>query len=93
MKRYIIKESQITRLFETGSNSAAMDLDIYVQPVQHDSSNGNENIIESIKQTISRLEEIMNQLKTGKKLSSEEKNLYFKILDDLNSNYYNSTEL
>jgi DNA-directed RNA polymerase specialized sigma54-like protein len=93
MKRYIIKESQINRLIETGSNSAAMDLDIYVQPVQHDSSNGNENIIDSIKQATTRLEEVMNQLKAGKKLSSEEKNLYFKILDLLNSNYYNSTEL
>jgi hypothetical protein len=93
MKRYIIKESQINRLIETGSNSVAMDLDIYVQPVQHDSSNGNENIIDSIKQATTRLEEVMNQLKAGKKLSSEEKNLYFKILDLINSNYYNSTEL
>jgi hypothetical protein len=92
MNNFIIKESQLKFLIETGSNSAAMDLDIYVQPVEHDTSNGNENIIDSIEETISYLNQLSYQLKNGQEMSEEQKSKFFGILDDLRFNFFQSTE-
>lgn len=93
MNNFIIKESQLKFLLETGSNSAAMDLDIYVQPVHHDTSNGNEDIIDTIEETISYLNQLSYDLSGGKEMSEEQKNVFFGILDQLKSNFFKSTEI
>lgn len=72
MSTIIITESQMVKLMET-----AMDLDLYVQPVNYSTSNGNVNIIDSIDDSISKLKELKNMFETGKKISSEsQKNFY-----------------
>jgi len=92
MSKIIVKESQFKRLLETGSNSAAMDLDIYVQPVEHDTSNGNESIEETIDDIVGKLNEINFGLKSGKKLSPELKSGFYGILDELNKLFELSTK-
>lgn len=93
MPKFILKESQLNRILETGSNSAAMDLDMYVQPVQHDTSNGNENIENSIKETITYLNQLNYMLKSGKKINEEKKNKFYGILDQLKLFFLNTTEV
>lgn len=93
MSKYFLKESQLKKIVETGSNSAAMDLDIYVQPVHHDTSNGNENIEDTIKDIVSILDELKNTLHAGKKIPFEQKGKFFKILDDLKRLHRDSTEM
>ena len=41
MSKFILTESQLKKLLETGSNSAAMDLDIYSQINPISTDNGN----------------------------------------------------
>lgn len=91
MKTIVITEKQYKRLVETGSNSAAMDLDIYVQPVQYDTSTGNENLEDSIEDIIGKLKELNSLFKVGKKIKYDTKNEVFKVVDDLNS-IYNKTK-
>ena len=91
MKRIVITEKQYNRLIETGSNSAAMDLDIYVQPVDYDTSNGNENLEDSIDDIIGKLKELNSLFKVGRKIEHNTKNQVFKVVDDLNS-IYNKTK-
>ena len=79
MANFILKESQLQKLLET-----AMDLDIYVQPIDHPSSNGNESINSSIKLSIQSLKEIMSMFKTGKKVYPETENRIHELLDDIN---------
>lgn len=81
MSKYILTKNQLQRILETGSNSAAMDLDIYVQPVYYDTSNGNENIKDSIDETIKKLKELKYSFDHGKKISHESKFEIFKVLD------------
>ena len=50
--KVIISESQYKKLVETGSNSAAMDLDIYTQPMQTDTDNGNLDVIDASEEVI-----------------------------------------
>lgn len=92
MPKFILNESQIKRLLETGSNSAAMDLDRYVQPVGHDTDNGNLSIQDSIKETITYLNQMNYMLKAGKKIGEDKKNEFYGILDDLKSFFTESTE-
>lgn len=87
MAKLIVTESQYRRLFETGSNSAAMDLDIYVQPVYHDTSTGNNDLIEVFEEIVSMSNEMKNELEVGKKLKQSEKNSIFKLYDNLKSVY------
>jgi len=82
MGQVFITKKQLINLFETGAANAAMDLDIYVQPVYHNSSNGNDDLIESCENIESQINELKSSLVTGKKLSQAQKNLLFKI-DDL----------
>ena len=56
MKTIIITESQLVKLLET-----AMDLDIYVQPVDYSTSAGNDNLIDSIEDNIFKLNETKKQ--------------------------------
>ena len=87
MKKIIITEEQYQRIFETGSNSAAMDLDIYVQPVHYDTDNGNENVEDSLENIIGKLKELNSLFNVGKKVKSSTKNKIFKIVDDLEGVY------
>lgn len=81
MSKIIISESQYRRLIETGSNSAAMDLDIYTQPMAVDTSNGNEEVDNSLYDMISKMKELKNMFETGKKVPIELENEIFSIHD------------
>ena len=61
--KVIISESQYKKLVETGSNSAAMDLDIYVQPMQTDTDNGNIDVVDASEEVIDKLEELISMFK------------------------------
>lgn len=87
MSDFIISEKQFKRLIETGSNSAAMDLDIYVQPVERDTSDGNENIIDSLESIKNKVDELKNMFETGKKIKYSTRNEIHKLLDDFNDLY------
>lgn len=85
MYKVIITESQYKRLLEQGgSNSVAMDLDIYTQPMQIDTDNGNVDVVDATEDIIDNLEELVSMFKSGKKTSTETKNKLYKALDDLN---------
>lgn len=83
MHKVIITESQYKRLFETGSNSVAMDLDIYTQSMQTDTDNGNIDVIDATEDIIDNLEELVAMFKTGKKTPEQTKRKLYKALDDL----------
>jgi len=85
MSKYIIFESQYQKLLETGSNSAAMDLDIYVQPIHFDTNTGNEDLVDSIDTIIDKLEEISSSLRVGKKIAPEMKDKIYQISDFVNN--------
>lgn len=87
MSKVIITESQYKRLFETGSNSVAMDLDIYTQPMQIDTDNGNIDVVDATEDIIDNLEELVAMFKTGKKTPEETKRKLYKALDDLNDTH------
>lgn len=92
MAKIILTENQLRRLVETGSNSAAMDLDIYIQPVHFDTSTGNESMEESIDEIVHKLQEIKSSFKTGKKTKQNVKTRIFQILDNLKDVYNIITE-
>ena len=81
--KVIISESQYKKLVETGSNSVAMDLDIYTQPMQTDTDNGNLDVIDASEEVIDSLEELISMFKGGKKTRPEVKNKIYKGLDDI----------
>lgn len=87
MGKIIISETQLKKLLETGSNSAAMDLDIYTQPVQYDTDNGNLEEEGAVKEIIDKLNELLSMFKSGKKVNSGQRNKIFQSLDNLNSNF------
>ena len=87
MAKYIISESQYQKILETGAANAAMDLDIYIQQIDRDTSHGNENVIDSIDNMNSKLEELKSMFSGGKKVPLELKNKIFKLDDDLNNVY------
>ena len=80
MRDIILTKSQLDILIEQGSNSVAMDLDIYTQPVQIDYNNGNGDIEESLEDSIDKLNELLSMFDVGKKISTEDENSIFKIL-------------
>ena len=82
MSKIILRSSQLKKLMET-----AMDLDIYVQPIDHPTSSGNEPIISSIESTIGHLKELLSSFKTGKKLYPTTETKIHKILDIIKSIY------
>jgi len=87
MAKLIITESQYRRLFETGSNSAAMDLDIYTQPMQTDTDNGNLDVIDATEDIIDNLEELVAMFKSGKKTSPQLKSKIYKSLDGIKQSH------
>jgi hypothetical protein len=70
MLKVIITENQYKKLVESGSNSVAMDLDIYTQPMQTDTDNGNIDVIDASEEVIDSLEELISMFKGGKKNST-----------------------
>jgi hypothetical protein len=87
MLKVIITESQYKKLMEAGSNSVAMDLDIYTQPMQTDTDNGNIDVIDASEEIIDSLEELISMFKGGKKTRPELKNKIYKGLDDIKNAY------
>ena len=91
MRKILITKEQYQRLFETGAANAAMDLDIYVQPVHYDTSTGNENLEDSIEEIVGKLKELNSLFNVGKKVKSSTKNKIFKVVDQL-QNVYDETQ-
>jgi hypothetical protein len=91
MGKFIITEKQLKKILETtaGSNSVAMDLDIYTQPTNYDTNNGNLDEEEAVQDVIDKLQELLSMFKSGKKVNSDQRNKIFKNLDDINSNFEN----
>jgi hypothetical protein len=87
MLKVIITESQYKKLLERGSNSVAMDLDIYTQPMQTDTDNGNIDVIDASEEIIDSLEELISMFKGGKKTRPELKNKIYNGLDDIKNAY------
>jgi len=91
MGKFIITEKQLKKILETtaGSNSVVMDLDIYTQPTNYDTNNGNLDEEEAVQDVIDKLKELLSMFKSGKKVNSDQRNKIFKNLDDINSNFEN----
>jgi len=87
MLKIIISEKQYKKLMERGSNSVAMDLDIYTQPMQTDTDNGNLDVIDASEEIIDSLEELISMFKGGKKTRPEFKNKFYQGLDNIKSAY------
>jgi hypothetical protein len=87
MLKVIITEKQYKKLVESGSNSVAMDLDIYTQPMQTDTDNGNIDVIDASEEVIDSLEELISMFKGGKKTQPELKNKIYQGLDDIKNAY------
>jgi len=87
MLKVIITEKQYKKLVESGSNSVAMDLDIYTQPTQTDTDNGNIDVIDASEEIIDSLEELISMFKGGKKTRPELKNKIYQGLDDIMNAY------
>jgi hypothetical protein len=64
-----------------------MDLDIYTQPMQTDTDNGNLDVIDASEEIIDSLEELISMFKGGKKTKPEIKNKIYKGLDDIKGAY------
>jgi hypothetical protein len=82
--KVIISENQYKKLVESGSNSVAMDLDIYTQPMQTDTDNGNLDVIDASEEVIDSLEELISMFKGGKKTKPQMKGKIYKGLDSIN---------
>jgi hypothetical protein len=87
MLKVIITESQYKKLVEYAPNGVAMDLDIYTQPMQTDTDNGNIDVIDASEEIIDSLEELISMFKGGKKTRPELKNKLYKGLDDIKGAY------
>jgi hypothetical protein len=89
MRKIIITESQLKRLMEQGTNSAAMDLDIYSQPMETSAGSPNEEVAESAEQIIDYLQELIAMMKGGKEVSTPLRQRIHKGLDDVKGAYEN----
>jgi dihydroorotase len=90
MAKFILTESQYQKLLEQGgSNSVAMDLDIYSQPMTTHTDNGNLDIEDAVTDIISKMEELKSMLKSGKQVHPELKNRIFGGLDQINAAFSN----
>lgn len=91
MSKIIITETQLKKLMEqtAGVNSAAMDLDIYSQPMETSAGNPNNEVAESAEQIIDYLQELIAMMKGGKEVSSPLRQSIHKGLDDVKTAYEN----
>jgi hypothetical protein len=83
MLKVIITEKQYKKLVEYAPNGVAMDLDIYTQPMQTDTDNGNIDVIDASEEVIDSLEELISMFKGGKKTRPQVKDLIYKGLDGI----------
>ena len=84
MSSIIIKESQLVKLLET-----AMDLDIYVQPVDSPIPGENDDFVDSLEEIKSKIQEIISMALNGEKISQEQKREIFKLVDLFKKTYNN----
>lgn len=89
MSKYILTKLQYQKLVEQTSNSSAMDLDIYTQPMTTSSDNGNSDVEDAVEDIISKMEELMSMLKSGKQIHPELKTRIFHNLDEINNTFSN----
>jgi len=89
MSKYILTKSQYQKLVEQATNTAAMDLDIYSQPMTTSSDNGNSDIEDAVNDIISKMDELMSMLKSGKQIHTELKTRIFHNLDEINKTFSN----
>lgn len=89
MNKVIVTEFQYKRLIEYFSNGNVMDLDIYSQPMQTDTDNGNREIVGASEEIIDSLEELIAMFKGGKKTSTDFKRKLYKSLDDIKKTHSN----
>lgn len=87
MPKFILTESQLKKLVETGSNSAAMDLDIYSQINPISTDNGNVGTEDSLKNVVEKMEEVISMIQTGKQIPTEVRAEIHRILDEINKVY------
>ena len=84
MSSIIIKESQLVKLLET-----AMDLDIYVQPVDLPIPGQNDDFVESLEEIKSKITEIISLANNGEKIGQKQKREIFRLVDLFNKTYNN----
>ena len=89
MRKIIITELQLKRMIEQNTNGAAMDLDIYSQPMETSAGNPNEEVAESAEQIIDYLQELISMMKGGKEVSTPLRQRIHKGLDDVKGAYEN----
>jgi len=89
MSKIIITKSQLKKIMEQNTNSAAMDLDIYSQPMETSSGNPNDEVAESAEQIIDYLQELISMMKGGKEVSMPLRQSIHKGLDDVKTAYEN----
>jgi len=87
MAQILITEKQLKKLIETGSNSAAMDLDIYTSAYNQPSDNGNLDSQETIQNTIDSLNELLSMIKSGKKMTPQSKSDLARAFDFIKKGY------
>lgn len=82
MSSIIIKESQLVKLLET-----AMDLDIYVQPIEPMKPGQNDNVIDALEEIKDRAEEIVMMAEKGIEIGKDVKREIFKLSDLFKKSY------
>jgi translation elongation factor P/translation initiation factor 5A len=87
MGKIIITESQFKKLYETGSNSAAMDLDIYTQINPVSTDNGNLDTEDSLDMMVEKMEELISMIKTGKQVPTQVRSEIHGVLDTIDKIY------
>lgn len=82
MKKIRLKESELIRLIEY-----SMDINRYIQTSNPPTGSENKEIEKTTEEIIQKLEELLNEFKTGKKVSTSHKMLLHKSLDEINKVY------
>lgn len=82
MSSIIIKESQLVKLMET-----AMDLDIYVQPIDAPVSGENSDFNDALDDIKQKIDEIIMMANNGKKINQGQKREIYRLLDLFNKTY------
>jgi len=82
MATIIIKESQLVKLCET-----AMDLDIYVQPVEPMVPGTNDDLISTLESLRDRAQEILQMAENNVKIREEGKREIYRIFDQFMKAY------
>lgn len=84
MTSIIITEEQLVKLMET-----AMDLDIYVQPVEPMTPGSNNDFVDTLEQMKSKIEELSMMAENGKDIGQQDKMKIYKLWDLFNKVYEN----